>query len=69
MASMAKTILCAAVMVLSLTSLAAAISGTATYYTTYVPSACYGYQNNGVMIAAASNVLWNNGGSAGRGTR
>ncbi|PON73061.1 Expansin [Trema orientale] len=29
-------------------------------------SACYGYQRNGVMIAAASSVLWNNRAACGR---
>ncbi|XP_031285018.1 EG45-like domain containing protein [Pistacia vera] len=48
-------------MAMSLISVAFAATGTATYYTTYVPSACNGYQNDGDMIAAASNVLWNNG--------
>ncbi|KAK1289235.1 EG45-like domain containing protein [Acorus calamus] len=56
-----------AVTLLGLVSLTAAISGTATFYTPpYVPSSCYGYQNNGVMIAAASNVIWNNRAACGR---
>lgn len=29
-------------------------------------SACYGYVDNGVMIAAASDALWNNGSACGR---
>ncbi|KAF8392957.1 hypothetical protein HHK36_021197 [Tetracentron sinense] len=54
-------------MVISLVSVASAISGTATYYTApYVPSSCYGYQNNGVMIAAASDTIWNNRAACGR---
>ncbi|XP_042484629.1 EG45-like domain containing protein [Macadamia integrifolia] len=53
-------------MVVALTSVASAASGTATYYTApYVPSACYGYQDNGNMIAAASDELWNNGAACG----
>ncbi|GFS40801.1 barwin-related endoglucanase [Actinidia rufa] len=43
-----------------------ATPGTATFYTSYVPSACYGNQNNGVMIAAASDPLWNNGAICGK---
>jgi hypothetical protein len=29
-------------------------------------SSCYGYQNNGVMIAAASDVIWGNRAACGR---
>ncbi|KAK8486193.1 hypothetical protein V6N13_026117 [Hibiscus sabdariffa] len=37
-------------------------SGTATFYTApYVPSACYGYEDDGVMIAAASDAIWDGG--------
>ncbi|KAI8018007.1 EG45-like domain containing protein [Camellia lanceoleosa] len=50
----------------SLISVASAIAGTATYYNVYVPSACYGYQDQGVMIAAASDALWNNGAACGK---
>ncbi|KAI8562763.1 hypothetical protein RHMOL_Rhmol03G0060400 [Rhododendron molle] len=50
-----------------LTHVAYAATGTATYYTPpYVPSSCYGYQNNGVMIAAASPTIWNNRAACGR---
>ncbi|KAG6427816.1 hypothetical protein SASPL_112063 [Salvia splendens] len=49
-----------------LLSVAFAIPGTATFYTQYVPSACYGNQDNGVMIAAASDALWNNGAICGK---
>ncbi|KAK9274841.1 hypothetical protein L1049_022095 [Liquidambar formosana] len=52
--------------VMSLISVASAIAGTATYYTVYVPSACYGYEDQGVMIAAASDALWENGAACGR---
>ncbi|XP_039163055.1 EG45-like domain containing protein [Eucalyptus grandis] len=41
-------------------------SGTATCYTEYVPSACYGYDNPGGMIAAASDELWEGGAACGR---
>ncbi|CAI0394097.1 unnamed protein product [Linum tenue] len=43
---------------------ASAIAGTATFYTTYVP--CYGLEDQGVMIAAVSDPLWNNGAACGR---
>ncbi|KAJ9128654.1 hypothetical protein P3X46_031792 [Hevea brasiliensis] len=50
-----------------LVSVAYADEGTATFYTPpYVPSACYGYENKGVMIAAASDALWNNKAACGR---
>ncbi|KAH7516234.1 hypothetical protein FEM48_Zijuj10G0113600 [Ziziphus jujuba var. spinosa] len=46
---------------------AVAATGTATYYSPlYTPSACYGYKNEGVMIAAASNAIWENDGACGR---
>ncbi|CAN4113336.1 unnamed protein product [Withania somnifera] len=48
-------------------SITFADEGTATYYTApYVPSSCYGYQNNGVMIAAASDKIWGNRAACGR---
>ncbi|XP_074369579.1 putative EG45-like domain containing protein 1 isoform X2 [Apium graveolens] len=40
--------------------------GQATFYTNYVPSACYGNHDSGVMIAAASDPLWNNGAICGK---
>ncbi|KAK3014272.1 hypothetical protein RJ639_008972 [Escallonia herrerae] len=51
---------------LSLISVGSAVPGTATFYTSYVPSACYGNQDNGVLIAAASDPLWNNGAICGK---
>ncbi|KAF5195882.1 Eg45-like domain containing protein [Thalictrum thalictroides] len=54
-------------LVVGLVSVVSAISGTATYYTPpYVPSSCNGYQNDGVMIAAASDAIWNNRAACGR---
>ncbi|KAF8392956.1 hypothetical protein HHK36_021196 [Tetracentron sinense] len=54
-------------MVISLVSVASAISGTATYYTApYIPSSCYGNEDNGVMIAAASDTIWDNRAACGR---
>ncbi|CAK7344682.1 unnamed protein product [Dovyalis caffra] len=53
-------------LLISLVSVASAIAGTATYYNVYVPSACYGFQDQGVMIAAASDALYDNGAACGR---
>lgn len=59
-----------AVLVVCLPSVAFAAQGTATFYTPpYVPSSCYGYQNNGVMIAAASDAIWGNRAACGRSYR
>ncbi|GAV63958.1 DPBB_1 domain-containing protein [Cephalotus follicularis] len=52
-------------LIISLVSIASADDGFATYYTTYFPSACYGYQDEGDMIAAASDAIWDNGGACG----
>ncbi|XP_050371820.1 EG45-like domain containing protein [Argentina anserina] len=44
-----------------------AVHGTATFYTPpYVPSSCYGYKNDGVMIAAASDAIWDKRAACGR---
>ena len=32
----------------------------------YAASACYGFEDDGVMIAAASDVFWNDGGACGQ---
>ncbi|KAJ3695971.1 hypothetical protein LUZ60_001348 [Juncus effusus] len=41
--------------------------GTAAYYTApYTPSQCYGYTDEGTMIAAASDPIWDNGAACGR---
>ncbi|KAL3535303.1 hypothetical protein ACH5RR_003764 [Cinchona calisaya] len=57
-------------MVATLVSVALAATGTATFYTPpYVPSSCYGFQDNGVMIAAASDAIWNNRAACGRNYR
>ncbi|XP_056165608.1 putative EG45-like domain containing protein 1 [Syzygium oleosum] len=41
-------------------------SGTATFYQQYVPSACYGNQPQGTMIAAASDTFWAGGAVCGK---
>ncbi|XP_078156911.1 putative EG45-like domain containing protein 1 [Carex rostrata] len=61
---MEKSFLILAIL-LGLVSVTVATAGTATYYTTYTPSACYGYTDEGTMIAAASDTLWNNGAACG----
>ncbi|PON38617.1 Expansin [Parasponia andersonii] len=44
-----------------------AAKGTATYYTPpYVPSACFGNNDEGVKIAAASEAVWDNKAACGR---
>ncbi|CAA0837299.1 Putative EG45-like domain containing protein 1 [Striga hermonthica] len=50
----------------NLLSIALAIPGTATFYTSYVPSACYGNKGFGVNIAAASDPLWAGGAICGK---
>ncbi|KAF6144583.1 hypothetical protein GIB67_006075 [Kingdonia uniflora] len=57
----------AVAMALSLLSFAsAAETGTATFYTPpYIPSSCDGFKNEGVMIAAASDTIWNNRAACG----
>ncbi|XP_006660734.1 EG45-like domain containing protein [Oryza brachyantha] len=61
------SVVMAAVVGMAMVSLAAGISGTATFYTPpYIPSACYGNQEQGTMIAAASDVFWNGGAACGR---
>ncbi|KAL3639755.1 endo-1,4-beta-glucanase [Castilleja foliolosa] len=52
--------------VANLLSVALATPGTATFYNSYVPSACYGSKDSGVMIAAASDPLWANGAICGK---
>ncbi|KAG5563787.1 hypothetical protein RHGRI_000099 [Rhododendron griersonianum] len=50
-----------------ITPVAYAAIGTATFYTPpYVPSSCNGFQNDGVMIAAASDAIWDNRAACGR---
>ncbi|KAL6525473.1 hypothetical protein OROHE_015780 [Orobanche hederae] len=53
----------------TLISMSSAIPGQATFYTTYVPSACYGSEQQGTMIAAANPNIYNNGAACGRSYR
>ncbi|KAI3950692.1 hypothetical protein MKW92_032018 [Papaver armeniacum] len=50
---------------ISYCSLVTADSGTATFYSSYGHSACYGDTDQGVMIAAASDSFWNKGAACG----
>nr|GMD90143.1 EG45-like domain containing protein [Ipomoea batatas] len=51
----------------SFVAMASALSGTATFYTPpYVPSSCYGFKDEGTMIAAASDPIFNNRGACGK---
>ncbi|XP_021755320.1 putative EG45-like domain containing protein 1 [Chenopodium quinoa] len=50
----------------SLISMSFATLGTATFYTTYIPSACYGSTPEGTMIAAAGDELWDGGKICGK---
>ncbi|ESQ54166.1 hypothetical protein EUTSA_v10026568mg [Eutrema salsugineum] len=63
---MGKNILVFSVVVVFLFSITYAVPGIATYYTSYTPSACYGGTQEGVMIAAASDKLWDNGRVCGK---
>uniref|UniRef100_A0A1D1ZAX8 EG45-like domain containing protein n=1 Tax=Anthurium amnicola TaxID=1678845 RepID=A0A1D1ZAX8_9ARAE len=64
---MGKPALMVVALVLGLVSLVAAVPGFATFYTPpYVPSSCYGFQDRGVMIAAASDAIWDNRAACGR---
>ncbi|KAK8504009.1 hypothetical protein V6N13_092764 [Hibiscus sabdariffa] len=49
-----------------LVSIASAKSGIATFYTEYVPSACFGYKPEGDMVAAAGDELWDDGEVCGK---
>ncbi|KAI4295346.1 hypothetical protein L6164_035400 [Bauhinia variegata] len=61
-----NVVLLLGLVITSLASTASAIAGTATYYTVYVPSACYGNAQQGTLIAAANPSLYNNGAACGR---
>ncbi|XP_010323233.2 putative EG45-like domain containing protein 1 [Solanum lycopersicum] len=61
-----KNIILIIVFVATLFSIALATPGTATFYTNYVPSACYGSTPQGSIIAAASDFLWDDGKICGK---
>ncbi|CAN4084323.1 unnamed protein product [Withania somnifera] len=61
-----KNILLIIVFLATLFSITLATPGTATFYTHYVPSACYGNKPQGTIIAAASDALWAGGKICGK---
>ncbi|EOA17869.1 hypothetical protein CARUB_v10006278mg [Capsella rubella] len=63
---MSKNIVVFTTVLLFLFSIAYATPGIGTFYTSYTPSACYGGKQEGVMIAAASDTLWDNGRVCGK---
>ncbi|CAN1157877.1 EG45-like domain containing protein 2 [Linum perenne] len=65
--SHAKLVLLVATMVtlVCLPTPSEAAQGLAVFHTMYTPSACYGGQNKGVMIAGVSDKLWNGGNACG----
>ncbi|XP_020578326.1 EG45-like domain containing protein [Phalaenopsis equestris] len=64
---MEKHFVLALAIVLCHFALSSAIDGTATYYTPpYTPSSCFGYDNKGTLIAAASDQIWDNRAACGR---
>ncbi|KAH7859971.1 hypothetical protein Vadar_023982 [Vaccinium darrowii] len=67
MADQIRVLIIVGIATFCLAPVAYAATGTATFYTPpYVPSSCNGYQNDGVMIAAASDAIWNNRAACGR---
>ncbi|KAK7840095.1 eg45-like domain containing protein [Quercus suber] len=42
-----------------------AYSGAATFYSPYVPSACFGIQDEGYYVAGVGDELWDNGAACG----
>ncbi|GJN24123.1 hypothetical protein PR202_gb11845 [Eleusine coracana subsp. coracana] len=64
MPKVTSSVVLAMVISLAMVSLVAGTAGTATFYTPpYTPSACHGFQNDGTLIAAASDVFWRGGGA------
>ncbi|CAA2992671.1 Hypothetical predicted protein [Olea europaea subsp. europaea] len=61
-----ERIIIVALIASSLISMATATAGSATFYTEYVPSACYEYNDQGTMIAAANPSLFNNKAACGK---
>ncbi|KAA3461429.1 Barwin-related endoglucanase [Gossypium australe] len=53
-------------MVVCLVSFASAKLGIATFYTKYIPSACFKNKDQRKMIAAAGDALWKNGEMCGK---
>ncbi|KAG6482143.1 EG45-like domain containing protein [Zingiber officinale] len=67
MASTKSSMVVAAMVMVALVSSVAAVPGIATFYTPpYTPSSCFGFQDRGVMIAAAGDSIWGNRAACGR---
>ncbi|KAL8488757.1 hypothetical protein ACS0TY_024887 [Phlomoides rotata] len=61
-----ERVIISVIIISSLISIASAIAGTSTFYTPpYVPSSCYGFDDQGTMIAAANAGLFNNRAACG----
>ncbi|KAI3926238.1 hypothetical protein MKW98_028374 [Papaver atlanticum] len=65
MAARSPFLISLALVLISYYSLVTADSGTATFYNKYVPSKCYGNKDQGVMIAAANDALFQNNATCG----
>ncbi|KAG6486027.1 hypothetical protein ZIOFF_054597 [Zingiber officinale] len=67
MASTKSSMVVAAMVMVALVSSVAAVPGIATFYTPpYTPSSCFGFQDRGVLIAAAGDSIWGNRAACGR---
>ncbi|KAG6597700.1 EG45-like domain containing protein, partial [Cucurbita argyrosperma subsp. sororia] len=67
MEAAAMKVVALAVSLVLILTYAHADTGTATFYTPpYVPSACFGFEEQGTLIAAASEGIYNNGAACGR---
>ncbi|KAL8222979.1 hypothetical protein R6Q57_020378 [Mikania cordata] len=65
MGSMTRAFILIAI-IACLVAVANATNGQATFYTPpYVPSACFGYEDNGDMVLAANSDLYNGGAACG----
>ncbi|KAF5749474.1 putative EG45-like domain containing protein 1 isoform X2 [Tripterygium wilfordii] len=57
---MEKIIVILVTIVATLITVASALPGTATMYTKYVPSACFGTEPKGDLVARVNDALWQN---------
>ncbi|PON46071.1 Expansin [Trema orientale] len=64
---MQLSIMIVLVLTMCFAGIAYALEGTATFYNRpYTPSACFGNEDHGRLVAGVSNELWNNGAACGR---
>ncbi|XP_054806205.1 EG45-like domain containing protein [Prosopis cineraria] len=66
MALKLNVVLVISLAIASLVYVASASSGTATFYTKLRPSACFESHDEGTMVAAASDSIWDHGKACGR---